>query len=84
MLIDTPTLLTPREVAELLRVSTRTVSRLVKSGALPAVYVGVHPRFVRAELLTRLGLISRREAKRQDRQARAEMFAALAAVGGRA
>jgi hypothetical protein len=34
--------------------------------------------------LSRLGLLSKRKARRQDRQAQAEMYAALAAVGGRA
>jgi hypothetical protein len=32
-------LLTPREVAEVMRVSTMTVYRLIKSGELPAIRV---------------------------------------------
>jgi excisionase family DNA binding protein len=34
-----PRLLTPNEVAELLRVSTMTVYRLIKSGELPAAKI---------------------------------------------
>ncbi len=34
-----PRLLTPSEVAELLRVSTMTVYRLIKSGELPAAKI---------------------------------------------
>jgi excisionase family DNA binding protein len=37
-------LLTPREVAEVIRVSTMTVYRLIKSGELPAMRVGKHLR----------------------------------------
>ena len=37
-------LLTPREVAEVMRVSTMTVYRLIKSGQLPAIRVGKHLR----------------------------------------
>ncbi len=37
-------LLTPREVAEVMRVSTMTVYRLIKSGELPAIRVGKHLR----------------------------------------
>ena len=37
-------LLTPREVAEGIRVSTMTVYRLIKSGELPAMRVGKHLR----------------------------------------
>ena len=37
-------LLTPREVAEVMRVSTMTVYRLIKAGELPAIRVGKHLR----------------------------------------
>ena len=37
-------LLTPREVAEVMRVATMTVYRLIKSGELPAMRVGKHLR----------------------------------------
>ena len=37
-------LLTPREVAEVMRVSTMTVYRLIKSGELRAIRVGKHLR----------------------------------------
>jgi excisionase family DNA binding protein len=37
-------LLTVREVAESMRVSTMTVYRLIRSGALPAIRVGKHFR----------------------------------------
>ena len=43
-----PGLLRRDEVAELLRCSKATVDRLVRSGALPAVYIDRMPRF-RAE-----------------------------------
>ncbi len=37
-------LLTAREVADVMRVSTMTVYRLIKSGELPAIRVGKHLR----------------------------------------
>lgn len=37
-------LLTAREVAEVMRVSTMTVYRLIKAGDLPAIRVGKHLR----------------------------------------
>lgn len=37
-------LLTAREVADVMRVSTMTVYRLIKSGDLPAIRVGKHLR----------------------------------------
>ena len=37
-------LLTVREVADAMRVSTMTVYRLIRSGALPAIRVGKHFR----------------------------------------
>jgi excisionase family DNA binding protein len=43
-------LMTPREVAEVMRVSTMTVYRLVKAGTLPAIRVGKHLRIRRADL----------------------------------
>ena len=43
-------LMTPREVAETMRVSTMTVYRLVKAGTLPAIRVGKHLRIRRADL----------------------------------
>jgi excisionase family DNA binding protein len=39
-----PMLLTVREVADSMRVSTMTVYRLIRSGALPAIRVGKHFR----------------------------------------
>ncbi|MHB2169516.1 helix-turn-helix domain-containing protein [Alsobacter sp. R-9] len=48
-----PTLLTVSDVADVLRVSTRTVRRLIKSGALASVTVGRSVR-VRAEDLATL------------------------------
>lgn len=46
----TETLLTAAEVADLLRVSTMTIYRLIRSGELPAVRVGRNYRVRRAEL----------------------------------
>lgn len=43
-------LMTPREVAEAMRVSTMTVYRLVKAGSLPAIRVGKHLRIRRSDL----------------------------------
>ena len=43
-------LMTPREVAETMRVSTMTVYRLVKAGTLPAIRVGKHLRIRRTDL----------------------------------
>lgn len=45
-----PELLTLREVAEYLRVSTRTAYQLARDGAIPAVRVGGQWRVPRAEL----------------------------------
>jgi excisionase family DNA binding protein len=45
-------LLTVREVADAIRVSTMTVYRLINSGALPAIRVGKHFR-IRATDLAR-------------------------------
>lgn len=47
-------LLTTREVAEAMRVSTMTVYRLIKSGELPAIRVGRHLRIRRRDLLAYL------------------------------
>ena len=42
--------LTVQEVADLMRVSTMTVYRLVKAGTLPAIRVGKHLRVRRTDL----------------------------------
>jgi excisionase family DNA binding protein len=42
--------LTVQEVAQMMRVSTMTVYRLIKSGALPAIRVGKHFRIRRTDL----------------------------------
>ncbi len=47
-------LLTVAEVAEMLRVSTMTVYRLIRTGELPAVRVGRNYRVRRADLDTYL------------------------------
>jgi excisionase family DNA binding protein len=47
-------LLTVREVAESMRVSTMTVYRLIKAGDLPAIRVGKHFRIRRRDLTTYL------------------------------
>lgn len=47
-------LLTLAEVAQYLRVSTRTVSRMIKSGRLPAKRVGRGVRIGRSQLTTML------------------------------
>ncbi len=43
-------LLTVREVADAMRVSTMTVYRLIRSGALPAIRVGKHFRIRATDL----------------------------------
>jgi excisionase family DNA binding protein len=43
-------LLTAREVAEVMRVSTMTVYRLIKAGELPAIRVGKHLRIRRDDV----------------------------------
>lgn len=43
-------LLTPAEVAAILKVSIRTVRRLTASGQLRPVYVGRLPRYTNAEV----------------------------------
>jgi len=43
-------LLTVREVADVMRVSTMTVYRLIRAGALPAIRVGKHFRIRESEL----------------------------------
>jgi len=45
-----PRLLTPNEVAELLRVSTMTVYRLIKSGELPAAKISSSFRLREADV----------------------------------
>jgi excisionase family DNA binding protein len=55
-LTEYPDVLLPREVADLLRVSTRTVYRAINEGALPAIRVGrrvVVPRRALERLLDR-------------------------------
>ena len=47
---EQPLLLTVREVADAMRVSTMTVYRLIRSGALPAIRVGKHFRIRRTDL----------------------------------
>lgn len=50
-------LLTPREAAALLRISTRRLHELRRAGAIPAVKVGAKTfRFRRRALLAALGL----------------------------
>ncbi len=45
-----PRLLTPNEVAELLRVSSMTVYRLIKAGDLPAARIGKSFRIREADV----------------------------------
>jgi excisionase family DNA binding protein len=52
--VDRAQLMTTREVAELLRLSPRTVRRLLRRGALPGVQVGRQWRVVARELDARL------------------------------
>lgn len=79
---DLPALLTVPAALDLLHVSRRTLCRLMQIGEVPRVHVGRSVRIPRDELLTRVGLLSKRKARGQDRRALAEEFAALAACGG--
>ena len=47
-----PDALTVKEVAEILRVSTKTVYKLIKDGTVPAVKVGREQRIAKAHLIT--------------------------------
>ena len=58
-----PEFLTVDEVAELLRVSARTVQRLLKEGKLPGVRVGRQWRIPRAELVAYLKAPTRASAE---------------------
>ena len=56
-------LLTPKEAANFLAISTRTLSRIVKQGELPVVRVGGSNRFTMPDLEA---YIARRRAAGQD------------------
>ena len=56
-----PELLTLRELAQYLRVSTRTAYQLAATGVVPAVKVGGQWRISRAELERQIGRASCRE-----------------------
>jgi excisionase family DNA binding protein len=58
-------LLTAREVAEVMRVSTMTVYRLIKAGELPAIRVGKHLRIRRDDVT---GYLDRRVVVAADRR----------------
>lgn len=47
-----PDALTVKEVAEILRVSTKTVYKLIKDGTVPAVKVGREQRVAKVHLIT--------------------------------
>ncbi len=47
-----PDALTVKEVAEILRVSTKTVYKLIKENEIPAVKVGREQRVAKAQLIT--------------------------------
>jgi excisionase family DNA binding protein len=48
---STESILTEEEVAELLKVRRSMVRDLARRGALPAIWLGRHRRFVEAEVL---------------------------------
>ena len=56
-------LLTPKEAAGFLAISTRTLSRIVKQGGLPVVRVGGSNRFTMPDLEAYIG---RRRVAGQD------------------
>jgi excisionase family DNA binding protein len=49
--MDEPTILTLKEVAELLRIAEKTAYTLAAEGAIPGFKVGGQWRFLRADLL---------------------------------
>lgn len=53
LVIDRPKLLTPAEIAKELRISLRTVYRMIDSGQLEAIRIGDQYR-IKAESLDRL------------------------------
>jgi excisionase family DNA binding protein len=59
-----PRLLTPREVADMLRVSTSMVRSLTRRGDLAAVYVGRLPRYHEADVAAYLEHQRARGARR--------------------
>jgi excisionase family DNA binding protein len=50
----TPDILTLEEAAKLLRVSTKTLGKLARSGEVPAMRLGREWRFSREQLMRRL------------------------------
>ena len=58
-----PRLLTPKEAAGFLAISTRTLSRIVKQGELPVVRVGGSNRFTMPDLEV---YVARRRAAGHD------------------
>jgi excisionase family DNA binding protein len=53
-------LLTPSDVAERLKVSTKTVRRLTAAGELRATYLGRLPRYTERDVEACVALLSRR------------------------
>lgn len=57
-----PAALTAAEVAEILRVSTKTVYKLIKEKTLPAVKVGRENRIAKSHLINYLRQIDKRDS----------------------
>ena len=71
-LSELPSLLTFSETARVLRVSPRTVRRMVEDGRLASVRVGRATRITRDPMLTGLGLLEDQKPRRDRRQSKAE------------
>lgn len=57
-----PTALTVAETAEILRVSTKTVYKMIKEKALPAVKVGRENRIAKSQLIDYLRQMAKRDS----------------------
>ena len=79
---DYPPLLIPSQACALGQFSRRTLSRMVRAGQIEVVYIGRALRIPRDKLLIRLGLLSKRAARRQDQQAQYEAHLCAAALSG--
>lgn len=60
--------LTPREVAEVLRVPRRKVWRLIREGTLPVIVLSPRQRRIPLRALEALAQFSREETSRHDEQ----------------
>jgi excisionase family DNA binding protein len=65
-LVSASDILTAKEVADMLRVSVRTIIRLAENGELPGFTVGKQWRFYRSDVQTYIDHRLRRSQEKQD------------------